>query len=83
MVPAGGSFVMAYKRVPQSTEPRQGFVFEQMHGERLIYSETCGSYNLGGEMAASGDVVAGVWAQCDQTWFSTNAELVYLPLLLR
>jgi len=60
MVPAGGSFVMAYKRVPQSTEPRQGFVFEQMHGEHLIYSEFCGSYNLGGEMAASGDVVAGV-----------------------
>ncbi len=78
MVTAGGSFVMAYKRVSQ---PRQVFIFEQMHGERLIYSETCGSYNLGGEMAASGDVVAGVWAQCDQTWFSTNAELVYLPLL--
>jgi len=78
MVTAGGSFVMAYKRVSQ---PRQVFIFEQMHGERLIYSKSCGSYNLGGEMAASGDVVAGVWAQCDQTWFSTNAELVYLPLL--
>jgi hypothetical protein len=83
MVAAGGSFVMAYKRVPQSSEPRQVFIYEQRSGERLIYSETCGSYNLGGEMAASGDVVAGVWAQCDRVWFSTNAELVYLPLLLR
>jgi hypothetical protein len=81
MVPAGGSFVMAYKRQPQASEPRQVFLYDQNNGERLVYSELCGSDNMGGDMAASGDVVAGVWAQCDRAWFSTNAELVYLPLV--
>lgn len=80
MVPAEGSFVMAYKRV-QSGEPRQVYIYDPFKGERLVYSEICGSDNIGGEMAASGEVVAGVWAQCDRTWFSTNAELVYLPLV--
>lgn len=80
MVPAEGSFVMAYKRV-QSGEPRQVYIYDPFKGERLVYSEICGSDNIGGEMAASGEVVGGVWAQCDRTWFSTNAELVYLPLV--
>ncbi|GAP12122.1 hypothetical protein BECAL_03324 [Bellilinea caldifistulae] len=81
MVPAGGGFVMAYKRQPQSSEPRQVFIYDPIKGERLIYSESCSSDNSGGEMAASGEVVAGVWAQCDRVWFSANAELVYLPLV--
>ncbi|MFN7036969.1 MAG: hypothetical protein ACK4SN_11455 [Bellilinea sp.] len=83
MLPAGGSFVMAYKRQPQSSEPRQVLIYDQIRGERLVYSEFCNSDNLGGEMAASGDVVAGVWAQCDRVWFSANADLVYLPAVLK
>ncbi|MEW6503954.1 MAG: hypothetical protein AB1457_08330 [Chloroflexota bacterium] len=83
MVAAGGSFVMAYKRQPQTGEPRQVLIYDQSKGERVVYSELCSSDNIGGEMAASGDVVAGVWAQCDQTWFSTNAELIYLPMILK
>ncbi len=80
MVPAGGAFVMAYKSV-QSGGPREVYIYDPLNGERSVYSELCASDNLGGEMAVSGDVVAGVWAQCDRAWFSTNAELVYLPLV--
>ncbi len=83
MVAVNGIFVMGYKRIPSESQPNQVWIYDPIAGERLVYSESCSSINLGADMASNGDFAAGVWAQCDKTWFSTNAELIHLPVVLK
>jgi len=46
-----------------------------------IYNTSCLTSQVGGESASNGVYHSGVWRACGDTWFTTQAEQFYLPVI--
>jgi hypothetical protein len=49
----------------------------------LVYNTTCGTSLPAGDIASNGFYFSGVWDACLNTWFSSQAWLNNMPLILR
>ncbi|MGC9424173.1 hypothetical protein, partial [Vibrio sp.] len=49
----------------------------------LVYNTTCGTSLPAGDIGSNGYYFSGVWDACLNTWFSSQAWLNNLPLVLK
>jgi len=76
MVNVDGVPMMSYRR--ESTTIFQPFIWDAFNYERQVAYWTCQAGTS--ELYANGQIAAGVWNACGDTWYSTNAYISMLPM---
>jgi hypothetical protein len=61
----------------------QYYVYDGLFNKTTVYDTDCTSSVPEGDAAANGNILAGVWDACSNTWFTTGAYFGSLPVIIK